>query len=289
LPVLFGAMVQEHHEINLLNEFAEPAAGAKGEAVADILQGRALAFQSLGKLPEAVAATDRALTMRRDADNLLFRAELANDQNNSALADKMVDEAYKLAPDSVSVLMAKVHQYERTGNDAGVLSLSDQVLKIVPAFNNARVAKIKLFLKRNEDAKAKTEVNYFLRRSAKSPFGLYYNAVLLSRAKDKKGAAQAIQSLPPEFVRVFPDEGMQMAQILFDNGNIETGAAILASALAAKPDLLDVRLRLAELRLSQNSPQSALGLLTPVKDSKEPRVQKLLGTIQTKIAKDRSF
>ena len=289
LPVLFGAMVQQHEEINLLNEFPDPAPGAKGETVADILQGRALALQSLDKLPEAAAATDRALSMRRDPDILLFRAKLAEDQNNQAMADKFVEEARKLDPNNVQVLMAKVHQYERTGNDAGVLSTCDQVLKILPNFTNARVAKIKIFLKRNEDAKAKTEVQYFLSRSAKSPFGLYYNAVLMSRAKNKKGAAEAIQSLPPDFVRAHPENGMQIAQILFDNGNVETGAAVLASSLSAKPDLLDARLRLAELRMSQNSPQSALGLLTPVKDSKDPRVQKLLGAVQAKIAKDRSF
>ena len=117
----------------------------------------------------------------------------------------------------------------------------------------------------------------------------YYSAVLMSRAHDKQGAAQTIQSLPPGFVKVRPDLALQMAQILLDNGNINSATGILGAALGADPTLLDVRLRLVEMKMSQNTPQSAMLLLTPVQDSADPRVEKLLAQVRAQVAKAREF
>jgi hypothetical protein len=41
--------------------------------------------------------------------------------------------------------------------------------------------------------------------------------------------------------------------------------------------------------MSENCPQSAMVLLTPVKDLPDPRVQKLLAQVRARIAKDRAF
>ena len=80
-----------------------------------------------------------------------------------------------------------------------------------------------------------------------------------------------------------------MAQIVIDNGNIEPGVTILGYAIAANPNFIDARLRLAGLRMGQGSPQAALGALAPVESSGDPRVQKLLAEVRAKIAKDRAF
>jgi predicted Zn-dependent protease len=121
------------------------------------------------------------------------------------------------------------------------------------------------------------------------PLVQYYQAVLMSRAKDNKGAYQLIQALPPEFAKRHPEFALQMAQIAFDDGHAGIGSTILGAALSAAPDMVDVRLRLAALRMSQDSPQSANLLLNPVKDSPDPRVQKLLAEVRARVAKDRAF
>jgi hypothetical protein len=41
--------------------------------------------------------------------------------------------------------------------------------------------------------------------------------------------------------------------------------------------------------MSQDSPQSTMLLLSPVKDSPDPRVQKMLRDVRARIAKDRAF
>lgn len=289
LPVLFQVMVERHEEINLLNEFFDPAASAKGQAPADILYGRALALQSLGRVPEAVAAVDRSLSLSRSTDSLLLRAKLAGQQKDDKLVRKLVDEAYRLNPKNGPVLGAKLDQVERAGDPAATIAFGDQVLKLFPRSGEARGARIRAFLKRNEDARAKAEVNALLAVSPSSPLAGYYNAVLLSRAKDKKGAFEGIQALPPEFVKMHPEFTIDMAQIASDNGKEDRAAAILGAGLGADPSLVDVRLRLATLRMRQNSPQAALIVLSPAKDSPDPRVQKLLGEVKARVAKDRAF
>jgi tetratricopeptide (TPR) repeat protein len=289
LPLLFAVMVSQHEERKLLNEFPEPASSAKDPVAAAIWRGRAVAFQSLDQFQEAATAMDRSLALNRNAGGLLVRAELATRQKDAALARKLVDEAYKLAPQESAVLLAKLDQLQKSNDAAGVLAVSDQMLKLYPLSVAAGAFRIEVFLKQNQDMKAKSEVDALMARRPKSPLGLYYRAVLLSRAKDRKGAAQTVQALPPEFVKQSPEHGVTIAQMLVDNGNIDSAAGVLGGALAANPDLTDARLMLATIRMRQNSPQSALLVLTPAKDSPDPRVRKMLGEIRARIAKDRAF
>jgi cellulose synthase operon protein C len=289
LPVLFRAMVARHEEINLLNEFPEPAANAKGDVAADILQGRAMALLSQERVADAAAAMDRSLSLSRDADGLLVRAKIATQQNNLPLAKKMVADAYRLDSKNGSVLFAQLQQSELSNDAAGTLAVSDQMLKLYPHNSDARESRIRVFFKQNQDAKARAEVGAILARSPGAGVGLYYKAMLLVRAKDDRGAWQVMQQVPPEFVKAHPSFAVSMAELAFKNGSVETGATILGNALSTTPGQLDARLRLASLRLSQNRPQSAMLLMTPVKDSHDPQAQKLLAEVRGRIAKDRAF
>jgi len=96
-------------------------------------------------------------------------------------------------------------------------------------------------------------------------------------------------TLPGDFVKSHPEFAVQMARIVRDDGHVEAGSAILGKALGAAPDLLEVRLQLVMLRLEQNSPQSAMLLLSPVQDSRDPQVQNLITKVRARIAKDRAF
>jgi len=96
-------------------------------------------------------------------------------------------------------------------------------------------------------------------------------------------------TLPEGFVKSHPEFAVQMAKITQDDGHVEAASSILGKALGAAPDLLEVRLRLAALRLEQNSPQSAMLLLNPVQDSRDPQIRNLVAKIHARIAKDRAF
>ncbi len=289
LPMLFSVMIARHNGMGLLNEFPEPAPGAKEGLTVEILLGRARAFRSLDRFPEAAASVDRALALKRDAAGLLVRAAIATKQNDPALAENLVDEAYRLSPADHAVALTKLAHLEKSNDTAAAFALCDQILKTWPLNNEPKFTRIRLFLKQNQDAKAKAEVDALLARKSLLQEALFFRAELLSRAKKKEEAANIIRNLRPEFVLGKPQYGTQMAQIVIDNGNAELGASILSSALSAAPDSLDTRLMLADMRMRQRSPQSAQLVLMPVKDSPDPRVKKLLAQIQAQIAKDRAF
>jgi len=289
LPDLLHAMTALHRENQVLIEFPEPAPGAKGDVAADILRGRAEALRSLNRLDEAGMAVDRSLSMRRDVPGLLQRADIASSQDKQALADGLVDEAYRLAPKEGPALLAKLKRLQRSNDSAATLAFSQQASKLFPDAIELKVARIEAYMKLKQDGKAKAEVDALLAKSPKSNFGHYYKALLMARANDKKEAWTVMTAVPSGFLKQNPSLAVPAAQLALDNGKAEVAASILSNALAAAPDMLDVRLRFASLRLSQDSPRSALSLLAPVKDSHDPQVQKLLGQVKASIAKDRAF
>src|SRR4029077_17738563 len=139
-----------------------------------------------------------------------------------------------------------------------------------------RIARIEINLQLKQDGHARADVDAILAKSPSASIALYYKALILARANDARGAWHIAQSLPPELTQSQPAIANMVAQMAIASGNIETGAAILNGVLAKSPDLVDVRLRLAEIRLRQNSPEAALGILQPLKDSNDPRALALL-------------
>ena len=285
LNSLYQAMLARGEYQSLLNEFTEPPPDAQGSAAADVLKARAVALQGLGRQADAAAAMDRSLKLRRDVPNLLARARLAQRQNNTALARSLGDEALRLDPASGDALMFKLG-LEMLSNDlTGALALSNQLIQRYPNSAGPRLARIETFLKLKQDKNAKDDVDALLAKSPNLAPGLYYKALLMARANDVKGAWQIAQSLPPEFSQSEPSIAIMMSQMAVESGNVETGAAILTSTLAKNPDLIDIRLRLATVRLRQNSPEAALSVLLPVKDSSDPRALALLSQVYLKLGK----
>ncbi|MEO8301513.1 MAG: hypothetical protein ABI608_06960, partial [Rhizomicrobium sp.] len=280
LPLLFDAMLDKHEEIVLLNEFAEPAADAKGEVAAAILQGRAMALRATGSIAEAAAAMDRALSLHRTPRGLLIRADIASGQGDAAFTRQLINQAYWMAPDNSEIMSRQLEQLVLANDMAGVTVLADRMQKFYPASSVPMESKVAVFLKRNLDAKAKAEIDNFLVMRPKSPVMLYYKAVFMWRAHDTRSASETVMSLPGAFANAHPEFAVQMARIVQDDGHDEVASSILGKAMAAAPDLLEVRLQLAALRLQQDSPQSAMLLLTPVQDSGNPQVQGLISKVR---------
>ena len=276
LPVLFQTMLLRHEEQKLLSEFPDPGLNAAGPGPADLLKVRAMALQALGNASDAAAAMDHSLALRRDAPGLIARARLAQKQNNLPLAKSLGDEALKLAPKSPEALLFKLGLLMLGNDRVGALTLANQLIQQFPDNLSLRIARIELSIQLKQDSHASADVDALLAKSPNSPIVLYYKALLLARANDIKGAWHIAQSLPPDFVQSQPTIAIITSQMAISSGNEETGAAILNSVLAKSPGLVDVRLRLAALRLRQNSPEAALGVLQPLKDSNDARSLALL-------------
>jgi len=276
LPALFQAMLSRHEEQKLLSEFSDPGPNAKGSVAADTLKARAFALQQLGNPSDAAAAMDRSLALRRDAPNLLDRARLAQRQNNLTLAKSLTEEALKLEPSSLNAQIFKVGLLMVSNDQKAALALINQLAQQFPDDPRLRIPRIEIYLQLKQDSRARTDVDAILAKSPGAPIALYYKALIMARANDTKGAWHIAQSLPPEFIQSQASIAIMVSQMAIASGNVETGAAILNGLLAKSPDLVDVRLRLAEIRLRQSSPEAALSILQPIKDSNDPRALALL-------------
>jgi tetratricopeptide (TPR) repeat protein len=283
-----GAMQQRHEEAKLLQEFPAPPASATGKAAAAILYSRANALLTLGRTDEAALSMDRSLALNRDTDTLLGRARIAAHQNNPSLAKSLIDEALKRAPNNGRALLARMNELAAAGDYRGALAISDQLLKQFPDDLETHTTRIEIFLQLNQDDKAKSDLGYLLSKMPKAPVTQYYQAVFLARANNAAAAWKIAQNLPPAFTRSDPAYAVALSQMAINSNNVETGAAILATAVSKFPARLDLRLQLAALRLRQNSAEAAARVMAPAKDSTDPLALDMMGYIalQTDNAKD---
>lgn len=277
VPKLLDAMIARGESRQLLTEFADPPAGTDDPLAPDVLRARALALENLGRRVEANATMERSLAIRRDARSLTSRAKLVADQNDLALANRLLDEAIKLEPRDEDALAAKVAVLFQGGELKQALAAADEFVSRLPLSRIAKVFRIEVLLGLNEDARARAELGALLKLSPHSAFGPYYDGVFLARAGDIKGAWTKEQLLQNEFVLAQPNIATRVADIAIANGNLEIGAGILSALVERSPTLSDARIRLASVQLTLGAPANAIKTLEPVKNIDDPRVPALLG------------
>ncbi|HXJ00616.1 MAG TPA: XrtA/PEP-CTERM system TPR-repeat protein PrsT [Micropepsaceae bacterium] len=277
VPPILDTMVVRGEAKELLAEFPDYIPEVRRKIAPEILRARALALQILGRSADANEVMDRSLKLRRDARSLAARAKLAMQQNDAALAQRLLDEAVKLSPTSEDVLNSQIALLYQSGDVKKALAATDQFIKRDPKNIIARVIRIEVLLELKQDDAAQTDLDALLELSPSSSFGPYYRGVLLARKNDFKGAWQEAQALNPEFVLSQPGLAMMVAQIAVASGNLESGGAILSSLVSRRPELTAARIRLAAVQLSRNDARNALRTLEPIKTSDDPQVQALLG------------
>jgi putative PEP-CTERM system TPR-repeat lipoprotein len=279
LPPLFQAMISRGESELLLDQFPDPGPNSSAAAAADILKGRALAFQKLKRRQEALETMERSLALRRDAPGLLTRARMALQQGDFATGARLVDEAIRDFPDDPNAALFKVELYLATRDSSAALDLANRMTAKFPANLAARVARIEAYVRLKQDDKAKAEIDSILAERPGLLVAVYYKALLMARAGDSKSAWGLAQTLPANFLDA--DQGMaaMVAQMALSAGDVETGASMLTRMLKDHPDQFETRVRLAGLRVQQDAVSSALNVLRPVLDSTDSRVVRLLAVI----------
>ena len=287
LPSLFQVMLARGENQLLLDQFGEPIPTATGSAAAEILKARALALQKLKRGAEAIHAMDRSLALRRDVSGVLTRARLSLQQGDFAAAAKIVDDAAQEWPADPDAALFKVEMLLMVRDNAAALALASQVSAQFPNNLPGRFARVEAFLRLNQDAKAKAELANILAKNPGLIMASYYKALLMARAGDAKGAWGLAQTLPANFRDSDQGVAAMVAQMAISAGDTETGTAMLARLLKIDPSQLGVRVRLAGIRIQQDSPSAALNLLRPVLDSPDPRVVRLLSIIYLRMNRPR--
>ncbi len=282
LPPLFDVMLSRNEDQLLLDQFPDPGLDRSRPAAADILKARALALQNLKKGPDAVAAMDRSLELRRDWRGLLTRARLSFQQGDVPAAMKFADESIAKS-DSPDPMLSKTGMLLSFNRSAEAVELANQLLAKYPGNVQGRFARIEAYINLKRDAEAKAEVDSVLVKYPNANLGLYYKALLLARAGDYKGAWSIAQNLSGDFRDTSPRIAIMVSEIAVKAGNAETGASILNRILLKSPDLVAPRLRLGAIRMQQNNPQAALTAIQPIMDSPNPLVVELLANIYLKL------
>ena len=277
IPPIMDSMVVRGEAVELLAEFPNPPAGTQSKVAPDILRGRALALQILGRATEANEEMARSLSLRRDARNLIAAAKLAMQQGDFARAHRMLDEAGRLAPTDEDVLVSEVALLLQSGDAKKTLAAADEFVRRSPQNTIGRVMRIEALLALKQDAMARDELDALELKVPDSSFIAYYRGLLLARVNDFKGAWHQVETLHPEFVLSQPAMALLVANIAISSGNVESGGGILATLVSRRPEFVPARIRLAAVQLMLKNPSAAVQTLEPIKTSNDPQVQAILG------------
>jgi putative PEP-CTERM system TPR-repeat lipoprotein len=279
VPAILQAMLVRRETNQLLAEFPEPPPDAEDNTTPDILKARAVALGVLGRPKDANAAMDRSLKLRRDEQGLVVRATLAREQNDVALALRLAEEAVSLAPKSEEAAILQISLFRQIGQTQKVVAAAKAFAAQNPQSLTGKILQVEALIDLNQDAKAKEQIDAILETSPQSLLGNYYRAVLRVRAGDFKGAWRIGQNLPPAYVQSEPGIALMVANMAAGSGQMESAGAILTTFVSTHPQVVQARLQLAEVRLSQRLPQAALTVLTPLKTQNDVFVQGLLAQI----------
>jgi putative PEP-CTERM system TPR-repeat lipoprotein len=285
LPSLFQVMLFRHEEKALLEEFPDPVVGANPDAAADVFKAHALAMENLGQTAGAAAAMDKSLKLRRDAPGLLTRARIAQLQQDIPAAMTFTDEATKLSPAEPASMLFKFGLLMADNKLDAALKQSDDLTAKFPASLPAHVSRVEVLMRMNQLDKANAEVNAILAKTPGTAVGVYYQALLMAKAGNMKGAWRNAQTLPTQFVQSQSGIALNVSEMADSAGATETSASLLSAAIARFPTDNSLRLRVAALRLRQDDTMGALNALEPIKNSLDPATTQLLARIYLKAGK----
>ena len=272
LGPLLESMLSLGQNQNVLDLFPDPAPTDRSYTAGMILRGRASALQVLGDSASATVAMNRSLAILRDYDGLMTAGRIALMQGNFDAADAQADQALKLKPGDIDAAMLKIDLAMQRRQPARAVEMVERLVADNPNSVSALLTRIKVYLSTDRADKAEPDVDRIMAERPNMPIAQYFKAVILARHGDAKGAWAIAHSLPKEYIQVDPGLALNVANMADAAGYMDSAAAILNVAVLRFPGLLEPRLRLADIRLHQKSPEHALNALTLVQDSTDPRV-----------------
>jgi tetratricopeptide (TPR) repeat protein len=279
LGPLLDAMLSLGQNQNVLDLFPDPAPAKHSYAAGMILRARASALQVLGDSAGATAAMSRSLAILNDYDGFMTAGRIALMQGKFDEADAKTDQALKLKPNDIDAQVLKIDLAMQKRQPAKAVEMAERLVATNPKSVSALLTRIKVYLSTNRTDKAEQDVDRILAEKPGMPITQYFKAVILARHGDAKGAWSIAHSLPKEYIQVDPGLALNVANMADAAGFRDSAAAFLNVVVLRFPGQIEPRLRLADIRLRQKSPEHALNALALVQDSTDPRVAVLFARI----------
>ncbi|MEO8300674.1 MAG: tetratricopeptide repeat protein, partial [Rhizomicrobium sp.] len=279
LAPMLDAMLSLGQNQVVLDLFPDPPADKSTYTDGIILRGRASALQMMGDSAGASASMKRSLAILNDYNGVMTASRIALMQGNFDAADARAEAALKLMPGDIEARMLRADVALIRGNVAVARKMADSMVAEHPRSVSALMMRIKVYVSTDRPDLVEPEVDRILSDAPNFSMARYFKAVIVARRGDLKAAWDIAHSLPREYIQLDPGIAMNVANIAIGAGYLDSGATILTVAVQRFPYHLEPRLRLADMRLRQKSPEHALNALAVVKDSTDPKVTILFAGI----------
>jgi putative PEP-CTERM system TPR-repeat lipoprotein len=278
LPALARALVADGDATELVTEFGNTTLGSSdAQAAFKTTIGNALL--SLGKLKEAEAAFNAALTAKADyADALLgiaiLRAESGDIEGSKKIVDAVLAQPH--APPEASLLKARLLVAEGQPDSATVLLM--KALEAKPDYLQARYLLASLLIGKGDLDQATAQVGAIRKISKLDRQAYYFEALIASRRGDLPAAREAIQQVLKGGVEYVP--GLLLAgEIEFRTKQYNQALDYLRRAVNGAPDSSYAQRLLAATYLRLGSPAHALEVLQPAlsRGTRDPQLMTVAG------------
>ncbi len=283
LPLLARSVLAQGRFKDVLKDFS--VEGLAPEDAAPLLVTQALAHLGLKELQEAQdAAAEAERLAPQFVEAPLAAARVALARNDPAAAGQKVDRALEINPRSIDALLLKGELEHVSGRDDAAVAAFTAALAVAPDAANIRLERANTLIGMNQDQKALDDVDAVLKADARNPLGNYFQAVLLLRARDWRGADAALQKISPIISR-FPrgDYFLALAKVNLDQIEQATDAA--SKYVARVPQDIAGSKLLARIHARAHRPQQMIEVLTRAADAglADAELLELLGSayIQT--------
>ena len=265
LPLLARATLAQGRFKDVLTDFT--ADGLAPEEAAPLRVTQALAHLGLKEVQEAQdAAAEAERLAPQFVEAPLAAAHVALARNDPAAAERKVDRALEINPKSVEALLLKGELQHVSGRDDAAVATFTAALAIAPEAANIRLERANTLIAMNLDQQALQDVDAVLKSDARNPLGNYFQAVLLLRARDWRGADAALQKISPVISR-FPrgDYFLALVKVNLDQTEQATDAASRYVARVPQ-DIAGAKL-LARIHARARRPQQMIEVLTRAADA----------------------
>lgn len=236
--------------------------GSRGNAIeGKILAYRGYALMGRDKQDEAEKSFRQALAINRDdATTHLGLALLHRVRRDLVESEREVDLALELEPDNVEGLTLKGRLRRGAGDQDGALKAFNRAIELNANNLTARLGRATIHVARNEDDKARQDIDEVTSRVENHPIAAYLNALLLSKENKDAEAISTLQGTG-DFLRGYPPGLYLMAFLHLRQNQSEQAEAGLKQLLALVPGEVTATKLLAGIYLRKNQPQRAIDLL----------------------------
>ncbi|MCR0985107.1 XrtA/PEP-CTERM system TPR-repeat protein PrsT [Roseomonas populi] len=278
----------------LLRDFPAPGSSAGSPpanpaVAAQVLAGRVFALLSIGQAGPAGEASQAALRLAPEAEEVqLAAAAVAMAAGDRAAAEAATDRVLARDPASVEGLLRKgALQFERR-DVRPALETFTRAVAAAPGNVVARLRRAEALIQLNETARAKEDLDTVLAVVPNNPPGLYLRAMLLARAQDWAGTDAALQPIGAVLGN-FPDGFLLLAFAKRGLGQVAQAEDAARRHLARQPEDPRGARMVAAFEIDANRPEEAVAILSRLAErgAADAEALDLLGRLQIRAGRPR--